>query len=231
MKKKIFVSFVVFLLLVSAMYSNNILEYYNIIGEGEGYEYSGTLSFLQHGEIYEVNWDIEGAETHYGVGIKIDDYIAVSFSDYEFNGMGIVLYEIHDNYITGFFASPFDDEVITGYEIGFQEEQNIPWYDITSSRIDISGDYILNGKNYNGDKYEGYLSIVKENDYYYIQQNAGVYYYGFAFTDGNNLLIAWVDEDYTTLGVGFMKISSGVIEGKWAFFGDEECGWEKWTKE
>jgi len=229
MKKTLFI--LVFIILVGSIYGSNILEYYNISGESEGSDYTGSLSFLEHGEIYEVNWSIEGMETYTGVGINIANYIAVSYSDYDFFNFGLVYYEIHDNYITGFWASPLEEYIHSGYEIGFIEDESIPWFDLTSYGADISGEYILEGKNYNGDTYEGFVTIEKEDDYYFIIQDAGTIIYGFAFTDKNNLVIAWTDEEYSTLGVGFMEIKSGTIEGKWAFYGDEESGWEKWTKE
>jgi hypothetical protein len=97
---------------------------------------------------------------------------------------------------------------------------------------DISGKYNVAGSNPDGGGYKGTLEIISHGDVYQFRWNAGVQYDGVGVTNGNVVAVAFANgANGKGCGVVDYEIGGdGTLEGKWGYWGVDDAGSEKATR-
>ena len=96
---------------------------------------------------------------------------------------------------------------------------------------DISGEYGVAGTNEDGSEYQGTLKVIKHGDVLQFRWNAGNQYDGVGVLNGNIVAAAFTGgADGKGCGVVTYKLlANGTLDGKWAYWGDNNVGTEKAT--
>ena len=97
---------------------------------------------------------------------------------------------------------------------------------------DIAGKYNVVGSNPDGGVYKGTLEIIPHGDVYQFRWNAGTQYDGVGVANSSVVAVAFANgENGKGCGVIDYEIASdGALDGKWGYWGVNEAGTEKATR-
>src|SRR5260221_5350324 len=97
---------------------------------------------------------------------------------------------------------------------------------------DIAGKYNVEGSNPNGSIYKGTLEIMPHGDVYQFRWNAGTQYDGVGVGNGSVVAVAFANgPNGKGCGVVDYEIGGdGGLNGKWGYWGVDEGGTEKATR-
>lgn len=97
---------------------------------------------------------------------------------------------------------------------------------------DIAGDYEVTGSNENGSPYKGTLAVIKHGDVYQFRWNAGKQYDGVGVLNGNVVGVAFTSgANGKGCGVvSYQRLDDGTLDGKWGYWGVDESGTERATR-
>ncbi|MBN1619895.1 hypothetical protein JW890_04170 [candidate division WOR-3 bacterium] len=216
----------------ASAFASSIEGLYEIWGTNGDNEYRGELEIIDHEDAFEVNWIFGGEEYYIGVGVLVGDYLAVSYTDENNTDMGVVIYRVGSNYLTGYWATWAG---LRGYENAYKNGLPSSGYDeiytLRAPSDTPAKSYSVEGTNPDGSDYTCGLQIEKMDDVYSISWIFEDFSYdGIAVADGNLFVCCWTDESFNTLGVSLMKLSGSDYEGTWAFYGSDGRGSEYWEK-
>jgi len=107
MKRAVLVLFLVLALAGISSASPNLEGIYDCRGAGAGGAsgYDGTVAIIRNGDVYNVVW-ILGAATYLGVGLLQGDQFSVSYADAQHANIGIAVYRVNGDTLTGVWATP-----------------------------------------------------------------------------------------------------------------------------
>ena len=239
MIKKIFLSTILILVIFTMQCAKvNIVGEYNVRGKAGDKSYTGVLNIEKRGDVYQVTWELPNGEAYDGIGIVKGDHFAVSYADPDFTIIGVVLYKIKKNYLTGVWATPgTEDDFLHGTEIAYKGEfKNFPEYSPEPPKYVFNGEYVVEGVNPDGSEYKARTKVIKMKDYYGVMWEAKSNFYGVGIADGDMLVIGWFAESDTTEGTNNFGVallqsqSSKELKGPWGIWGVNEKGKEVWTK-
>ena len=97
---------------------------------------------------------------------------------------------------------------------------------------DIAGDYAVTGSNENGSPYKGTLAVIKHGDVYQFRWNTGKDYDGVGVPNGNVIAVAFTSgANGKGCGVvSYQLLDDGTLDGKWGYWGVDESGTERATR-
>ena len=131
---------------------------YAITGSNpNGSSYVGGLEVTKRDEVYQFSWT-SGNRQYDGVGVRVDDTVAVAFSEgTDGKGCGVVLYMI---------AADGSLDGKSGYwGVNSSESEKA----VRTSGTDLAGLYNVTGKNTGGGEYKGTLAVNKQGAGYNFQ--------------------------------------------------------------
>lgn len=177
-----------------------------------GGNYAADLIVTNRDDVYQFSWDSKGNK-YDGVGVQIDDRIAVAYTDgTNGKGCGVTLYKINSD-------GSLDGKA--GYWGNNSKETETAK---RTSGSDLEGEYDIEGKNPQGETYKGKLSIKKQGEGYKFSWSGTNSFEGFGIKQG----------DYVSVGFGGAQCafvayeikSDGLLDGKWGGSGSTEFGTE-----
>lgn len=167
-----------------------------------GTKYRGELRIRPAGDAYLLHWEAGGSSS--GVGVRMGDMLAVAIGGAE---CAVVGYKIAgEGGLEGLWAGP------QGGAVG--SESAAPGVGTTRG---LAGDYVVNGRNQDGGRYKGALSVFPEDDHWRFSWRTGSNYEGYGIEDRGRIAVSW---GAPTCGVVLYQIrGNGNLDGIWKYRG------------
>jgi len=188
---------------------------YDITGtnEGGGGAYKGTLLVTSRGDVYQFSWT-SGGKTYDGVGVQTGNNIGVAFTEgTDGKGCGVVLYKVGSD-------GTLDGKA--GYWGNNTSESETA---TRKSGTGLEGDYSVNGKNTQGQPYQGALGVKKSGVGYSFEWQVGSSpLSGFGIQQGQAVAVGIGGNQCGF--VGYEVKPDGSLDGKWGSPGSTSVGTE-----
>ncbi len=179
---------------------------------GGGGNYEANLIVTKRDDVYQFSWDSKGKQ-YDGVGVQIDDKVAVSFTDgTNGKGCGVQLYKINS------------DGSLEGKSGYWGKNQGETEKATRTSGSDLEGEYDIEGKNPDGDRYTGKLSVKKDGEGYKFSWTGQSNFDGFGIKQGDSVSVGFGGKQCGF--VAYEVKSDGTLDGKWGGQGSTEFGTE-----
>jgi hypothetical protein len=168
-----------------------------------GGQYKADLTVTPRDDVYQFSW-VSGTTSYDGVGVLTDGEVAVAYTDGDNGkGCGVVLYKINsDGSLEGkkgyWGVNTMETETATRTK---------------GSGSDLDGVYDIAGKNPQGGKYKGSLTVAKSGEGYSFDWDAGNKFSGFGIKAGSFVAVGFGGRQCSF--VGYDVQSDGTLEGKW----------------
>ena len=198
----------------AARASTNIDGDYIVNGTNpSGTKYSGNLNITKRDEVYQFSWTSGGRE-YDGVGVRIDDIVAVAFAEgADGKGCGVVLYSIGA------------DGSLDGRSGYWGEGKSETERAIRTSGHDLPGAYDVQGTNTRGEAYNGKLAINSRGRGYSFQWDiAGQSYSGFGVRMDDKAAAGFGGPQCGFVSYAIMR--DGRLSGNWGGQGSTAMGTE-----
>jgi len=177
-----------------------------------GGNYEADLVVTNRDDVYQFSWDSKGKQ-YDGVGVQIDNTVAVSFTDgTNGKGCGVQLYKINSD------GSLEGKSGYWGKNTGETEKAT------RTSGTDLEGEYDIKGKNPDGQEYTGKLSVKKQGEGYKFSWTGVNSFDGFGIKQGDTVSVGFGGSN-----CGFVAYeikSDRTLDGKWGGSGSNEFGTE-----
>ena len=179
-------------------------------GGGGGYE--GKVSITRQGGSWNLVWMIPGSVVYRGIGLQLDDTLAVGWGMGE--DYGVAAYRIADGRLDGIWTSA-DERGAIGAEV-------------LEGSANLNGTYkIIKGLSAGGERrYSGTVSIAPKGEAYSVKwQLTRETFEGTGIRQGNLFIVGW-GQTGKGAGVVAYRIAPRALSGRWATPGDTRLGTE-----
>ena len=196
----------------AAWTKRDIVSEYTVLGTNpDGSEYEGQLEIAVANDIYQITWSV-GAE-YYGIGIQREGVVAATWGE----SCGVIAYVIEaDGSLDGLWAYPGQEELT--------HEQATP---VAEGEKSLIGTYTITGIYADGSEYTGEIEITTDGQLYYVVWFIDeAYYYGVGIRQADVLSVGW-DVGGTCGVAAYVIEAEGVLDGIWAYWGQEQFATER----
>ncbi|HEV2912055.1 MAG TPA: hypothetical protein VGX92_01955 [Pyrinomonadaceae bacterium] len=184
----------------------------------EGGSYGGTVDISRLGAAYRVAWTVTGGGSYEGVGVQMDDALAIGWGSGRAN-RGVVVYRIQGGRLSGKWT-------ITDMKgaLGTEELEGAPG---------LQGSYRIVHSTVPGAArgYAGTVNITASGDTYIVEWRlaSGENYKGVGVRQGDLLAVGW-SPGRGSVAVATYRQKGAVLKGVWAIPGEKRLGAETLSK-
>ncbi|HEY0077756.1 MAG TPA: hypothetical protein VGB73_03850 [Pyrinomonadaceae bacterium] len=179
---------------------------------GGGGSYEGKVNIARQGGSWNLVWMIPGSVVYKGVGLQLDDTLAVGWGMGE--DYGVAAYRIAAGRLDGIWTSA-DERGAVGAEV-------------LEGSANLNGTYrIVKGLSANGERrYSGTVSITPKGEVYSVKWRLTQETYdGVGIRQGNLFIVGW-GQAGKGAGVVAYRIAPRALQGRWATPEDTRLGTE-----